>query len=61
MLHDAIVITGDRACADIGFLANVGIADIREVVGLGARPENGVFDFDKIADMGVVPELGPRT
>ena len=55
-LLNAVVIAGDRAGADIGAGADVAVADIGEVVGLGAGAEPGGLDLDEIADMHVCLE-----
>src|SRR5262249_15953638 len=53
VLVEAVVIAGDRAGADIGFGTYLRIAEIGEVIGLGAGTEPGGFDLDKIADVDV--------
>ena len=37
IFEEAVVIAGDRARADIGARADVGVADVGQMVGLGAR------------------------
>ena len=56
---EAVVIAGDRAGADIGLLANGRIADIGQVIGLGALAEVGLLHLDEIADLGVLAEPRP--
>ena len=55
-LVKAVVIAGDRAGADIGAGADVAVAEIGEVVGLGPGAEPGRLDLDEIADMHVALE-----
>ena len=50
----AVVVGNDCACAEVGFAADFGIADVGEVVGFGAFADGGVFDFDEVADVYVV-------
>ena len=56
---DAVVIAGDGAGADIGARADMGIADIGEVMGFDARFEMRVLQLDEIADIDAVIELRP--
>src|SRR3546814_12074652 len=49
---------GDGACADVGMGANLGVAEVGEVVGLGAFAEHGVFHLDEIADPRTLLEHG---
>ena len=53
---NAVVIAGDRAGADIGARADVAVADIGEVIGLGSGAEPGGLDLDEIADMDLLFE-----
>ena len=41
VLGDAVVVGGDRAGADVGALADLGVADVRQVRHLGARARSG--------------------
>src|SRR3954454_24513392 len=52
VLAEAVVIAGNGAGADIRPGPNRRIADIGEVVRLGASPHRGILHFDEIADMG---------
>jgi len=58
----AVVVAGDGAGADVDLLADGGIAEIGEVVGLGAAPEFRLLHLDEIADVHVLvePRLGPQ-
>ena len=53
---NAVIIAGDRAGADIGPRADLAVADIGEVIGLGPGAEPGRLDLDEIADMDVLLE-----
>src|SRR5215472_8317519 len=46
----AIVIAGDRARADIGLAAQLGVPQIGQVQGLGALADHAFLHFHKIAD-----------
>ena len=54
MLVETIVIAGDGARADIGARADARIAQIGQMVGLGAFFDPGLLHFDEIADMDVL-------
>src|SRR5687768_2080603 len=60
MLRDTVVIAGDGAGTDIGAGTNGGVADIAEVVGLGAGLDDRLLDLDEIADVHVVLEASAR-
>src|SRR5215831_1537090 len=51
VLVEAVVIAGDRAGADIRAGADLAVAEIGEMVGLGAPAQPGRLHFDEIADM----------
>src|SRR3546814_19531162 len=61
VLQEAVVVAGDGAGADVGGGADGGVAQIAQVVGLGALAQLGVLDLDEVDDMGAAAELGPRT
>ena len=61
VLVDAVVVAGDRAGADVDVRANIGIADVRQVRGLRAFAEDGLFRLDEIADLHVSSEFGAGT
>src|SRR5262245_17190235 len=46
----AVVVHDDGAAAEARALADVGIADVREVVGFHARAEHAVLHLDEVAD-----------
>ena len=56
----AVVIAGDRACADIGAGADAGIADIGQVVDLGALLDDRFLDLAEITDLGLFVQFGTR-
>jgi hypothetical protein len=57
VLVGAVVVAGDGAGADVDVPADGGIADIGEVVGLGAVGHRAVLHFDEVADVHVLAEL----
>ena len=67
MFGEAVVIAGDGAGADVGFVADFGVADIGKMRGLGALADGALFNFHEIADarafeeMGFGPEAGEGT
>src|SRR5207244_11130785 len=60
MLVSAVVIAGDRAGADVHALADPGIAEVAEMIRLGALPQLGFFHLDEIADLGRATDHRPR-
>src|SRR5205814_210422 len=63
MLFGAIVVTGDRASADIRIFTHFAVAEVTEVTDLGTTADAGFFDFDKIADKAAIlhPGAGAET
>src|SRR5476649_2349523 len=57
---DAVVVAGDGAGADVDARTNGGVADVGQVVGLAVRGDLAVLDFDEIADVYVLGQLGAR-
>ena len=51
MLLSAVIIAGDGSGADIDAGADLGIAQVREVVGLRAGAELCILQFDKVPDV----------
>src|SRR5690606_23439032 len=51
ILAETVVVAGDRAGADIGFGTDAGIADIGQVIDLGAGLDARLLHLDEIADM----------
>ena len=51
MLAVAVVVHGDRAGADVAARPDVGIAQIGQMVGLGAAPHARGLELDEVADM----------
>ena len=58
-LSDAVVVAGDGAGADVGSRADPGVADIAQMVGLGAGLDQRLLHLDEIADVDVLAELAP--
>ena len=56
VLAEAVVVGGDVAGADVGALADVGVADVGEVRHLGARADDALLDLD----VGAGPRAGPQ-
>src|SRR5262249_49128991 len=53
-----VVVGGDRAGAEVGAGADVGVADVGEVGHLGARADVGVLDLDEGAGLRLGAEAG---
>ena len=51
MLRHAVVVAGDGTRPDIGARPHLGIAEIAQVRGLGARVQGRVLDLDEVAEM----------
>ena len=49
---DAVVVAGDGAGADVDAGADDGVAEVVQVVGLGAFAEGDLLGFDEVADVG---------
>jgi len=62
MLEIAVVVTGDRASANIGPCPDIGITQISQVIGLRAFAQNRVLDLYEIADAraGFQHSAGPQ-
>ena len=60
MLAVAVVVHGDGARADVAARPDVGIAEIGQVVGLGALGHARGLQFHEVADMDTVGHLRPR-
>ena len=58
VLVGAVVIAGDGAGADVDVAPHRGVADIGEVVGLGARRDLARLHLDEIADVHFLGERG---
>ena len=56
----AVVVHGDGAGADVAGRADVGIAEIGQVVGLGAAAHAGGLELDEVADMDLVGDVRAR-
>ena len=51
MLVDPVIVAGDGARADVGLWPNSCVADVGQVIDLGASTDASLFDFDEIADL----------
>ncbi len=58
VLVRAVVVGGDAAGAEVDPLADLRIAEIGQVIRLGAVAEARVLDLDEVADMNVRAEIG---
>src|SRR6202021_2781524 len=61
VLAETIVVTCDGAGADIGVGADMGVADIAQMVDLDAGIECCSLGLDEVADFGALAERGPWT
>ena len=59
MLFLSVKITKDRPAADVAALAQVGVADVRQVRRPAPRAEAGVFDLGKAAHAAIFAQLRP--
>src|SRR5262249_16693752 len=55
-LVEAVIVAGDGAGADVGPGADLGIAEIAQVIGLGAGVEPGILGLDEVADPGALAD-----
>ena len=55
---DAVIVAGNCARSDINLFAELGIANIAEVIYFTAIANNGFFGFNKIAHFGVLYPVG---
>src|SRR5690606_16620360 len=60
LLVEAVVIGDDRAGADVGFFADHGVAEIRDMFGFRTGLDGGAVDLDEVADGGALADLGFR-
>ncbi len=58
MLVVAVVVAGDRPGADVRLGADIRVAEIRQVVRLGARAEFRCLHLDEVADMHLLAKIG---
>src|SRR5690606_32292162 len=58
VLVDAVVVHEDRARADVGSLADLGVADVRQVRDLRPLAQVGVLGLDVGADLGLARQAG---
>src|SRR5262245_35872442 len=56
VLRYAVVVAGDRSRADVDARAHLGVADVGEMVGLGAGADTARLDLDEVADVHVLGE-----
>ena len=57
VLADSIVVTSDRACSDVDFAADLGIAQITQVRSFAAFADFGLLNLDEVPDSGSLPDL----
>ena len=57
VLVGTVVIGGNRARAQIGSLAHVGIAQVGEVIGFSAFAEPCLFGFNEVADVRILAPI----
>ena len=60
MLVDAVVITRDRAGANVDARPNFGIADVGQVIDLAAISNRALFYLNKVSDLDVIGECRAR-
>src|SRR6478672_9466375 len=58
VLAEAVVIAGDGARTDVGARADLSVADIRQMINLGAVRHDRFLELDEIADLGSFAETG---
>src|SRR5437016_2867825 len=58
VLCRAVVVAGDGARADVDGVADLGVANVREMVRLGAGAEAARLDLDEVADMDLPRQMG---
>src|SRR4029450_10529676 len=58
----AVVVHDDRSAAEAGLRADVGVADVGEVIGLHAGPDHALLPLDEVADPGSAADraVGPQ-
>ncbi|OEI69381.1 hypothetical protein Cus16_1225 [Curtobacterium sp. ER1/6] len=61
VLVHAVVVRGDRVRADVGLLADLGVADVRQVRDLAAASDDRVLRLDEGADLAPLAEDRART
>src|SRR5580700_401203 len=61
VLCEAVIVAGDGAGADVGTGADMGVADVGEMVDLDAGLQNRGLGLDEVADFRSVAERGPRS
>src|SRR5262245_25778886 len=60
VLLEAVVVAEDGAGADVGTLADPAVADVGEMIGLGARLQARVLHLDEVADVDLRANVRPR-
>src|SRR5581483_7793876 len=58
MFVDAVVVAGDRPGADVHAGTDAGVAEIGQMVRLGAFADRAVLHFDEVADMRATRDFG---
>ena len=60
MFVGAVVVASDGACTDVDPFADIGVADVAQVIHLGTATDLRFLDLDKVADVRVTSQLGTR-
>src|SRR5277367_1616947 len=60
VLGEAVVIAGDSSRADVGVRPDSSVADIGQMIDLGAFLDLGLLDLDEVADSRVGGDVRPR-
>jgi hypothetical protein len=60
VLVHSVIVAGDNSSADICACSHLSIAQIGEMVGLGAFAEAGFFGFDEVSHVGVLADFAAR-
>ena len=57
VLTRAVVVTRDGAGADVGMIADLRIAQVRQVIGFRARTQARILQFHEIADPRILTDV----
>ncbi len=60
MLGESVVIAGDGSGTDVGLATEIGVAEVRQMIRLGAGGERCILGLDEVADGDIVGQLRPR-
>src|SRR5258705_1426707 len=61
VLAESVVIAGDRAGPDVGPRPDFRVADVGQVIDLGAFADLRLLQFDEVADLAALAEFGARS